>query len=314
MRLTQLEYFAKVAESNSMTQAAKELYISQPALSRAISSLEDELGIRLLKRSNQGIALTGNGQTIYEDIKSILSDISITQNKWRTLTIPKDQLEGNLKIIACPLMCNVLVSNIFDSFYSTYTNLKLSLEEISSHADFPDLLIEKNCNIGLNLYTDSTKDNIFYLAKKYKMQVCPLAEDSLELFINVNNPLAKKDKITIEDLKSIPLVSTYNSYEDFVPLFSSHFSDSYFYQFNNSANCIRIIAHDKAATMYSRANIYYLEKENIISRHIEDIDVTFHYYLIYSEKHLLNVAEQAMINIIQKFFSDNKDPFKPQLN
>ena len=72
MRLNQLEYFIKVVECGSVTKAAQELYLSQPSLTKAISSLEAEYDLKLFDRTAKGLSLTPRGRDFLEYAKSVL--------------------------------------------------------------------------------------------------------------------------------------------------------------------------------------------------------------------------------------------------
>lgn len=72
MELRQLRYFATVARELNFTRAAAKLHVAQPALSRQIKQLEDELGIALLVRDNRKVSLTPRGQTFLAEAESIL--------------------------------------------------------------------------------------------------------------------------------------------------------------------------------------------------------------------------------------------------
>ena len=73
MKLIQLEYFVRIVEEQSFTKAAEKLFISQPALSKTIQSMEKELKVSLFSR-NPGVAtLTEDGNTVYKYAKDILS-------------------------------------------------------------------------------------------------------------------------------------------------------------------------------------------------------------------------------------------------
>lgn len=72
MQLEQLEIFVAVARSGSFTAAAKQLYISHSSTSRAVSALEDELGVRLFYRGNRVNGLTAAGETLLEEAVKLL--------------------------------------------------------------------------------------------------------------------------------------------------------------------------------------------------------------------------------------------------
>lgn len=73
MRLGQLEYFIKVAECGSITKAAKELYISQPSLTKSIANLEAEYDIQLLERVPKGVSLTPEGREFFDYAKDVVN-------------------------------------------------------------------------------------------------------------------------------------------------------------------------------------------------------------------------------------------------
>lgn len=75
MRLEQISYFLSVAEHGNITAAAKSLYISQPALSKQITLLEQEIGVPLLKRQTRGVSLTEAGMQFQKDLKNILREL-----------------------------------------------------------------------------------------------------------------------------------------------------------------------------------------------------------------------------------------------
>ena len=62
MQLQQLEYFVKVAELGSLNKAAEVFYVTQPALSKAIQNLEQEIGAEVLRRTNKGVSMTEDGK------------------------------------------------------------------------------------------------------------------------------------------------------------------------------------------------------------------------------------------------------------
>ena len=88
MTLTQLRYAIMVANSSSMNEAARNLFISQPSLSTAIKELEEEIGVELFRRTNRGISVTSEGEEL-EKLKRKFR---------RTYELCNKRLEDNLRL------------------------------------------------------------------------------------------------------------------------------------------------------------------------------------------------------------------------
>ncbi len=86
MTLNQLIYFKKVATYENYHQAAEELYVSQPSLSRAMASLEEELGITLFKKEGRGVHLTKAGHLFLEHVTKIIEDCDVALDKMQELS------------------------------------------------------------------------------------------------------------------------------------------------------------------------------------------------------------------------------------
>ena len=83
MQLEQLEIFVAVARCGSFTAAAKQLYISHSSTSRAVSALEDELGVRLFRRGNRVNGLTAPGETLLEEAVKLLDAAEAAKKRVR---------------------------------------------------------------------------------------------------------------------------------------------------------------------------------------------------------------------------------------
>src|ERR1700731_3798908 len=72
MELRQLRFFLAVGEASNFTKAAAGLRVAQPALSRQVKDLEDEIGVDLLRRSPGGVTLTAEGELFLEEVRELL--------------------------------------------------------------------------------------------------------------------------------------------------------------------------------------------------------------------------------------------------
>ena len=82
MTLQQLRYVIQAADSRSMNEAAKALYISQPSLSGAIKELEKEIGIELFKRSSHGTVLTPEGEEFLGYARQVTDQYQLLENRY----------------------------------------------------------------------------------------------------------------------------------------------------------------------------------------------------------------------------------------
>lgn len=112
MKLDQLRYFMKVVESHSFNQAAKELYMTQPALTASIHALEEELEVILLYRSRKGAYPTEYGLQVYYDCKTILESLEQKIEIWQSFRKERERISGVVHLAAIPVACNFILEDI----------------------------------------------------------------------------------------------------------------------------------------------------------------------------------------------------------
>lgn len=82
MTLQQLRYAIEIANSGSMNEAAKRLFVSQPSLSNAIKELESELGITIFERNNRGISISAEGMEFLGYARQIIEQTEFMENRY----------------------------------------------------------------------------------------------------------------------------------------------------------------------------------------------------------------------------------------
>src|SRR5437016_75278 len=99
MELRHLRYFVAVAEEENVSRAALKLHVSQPALSRQVRDLEEELGFELLERSAKSVRLTNGGRAFLDEARAVLQRAEAAVKKARAVA---DGEDGELHIGYAP--------------------------------------------------------------------------------------------------------------------------------------------------------------------------------------------------------------------
>jgi LysR family nitrogen assimilation transcriptional regulator len=124
MELRSLAYFVRVAELGSITRAAAHLHLAQPALTRHVQRLEEELGVALFTRANRGVRLTEAGQKLLDGATRILRDVERTGDEIRAQDAHPS---GRIILGMTPTLCPVLVPDLFAAMRAEYPRIELKV-------------------------------------------------------------------------------------------------------------------------------------------------------------------------------------------
>jgi len=190
MEVDQLRYFLRVAERGNFTRAAEELNISQPALSRSIQKLEEELGQPVFERKTRSVALTDAGTLLQSRAQQILALIEDTKAE-----ISDDGRRGQIRIGAIPTIAPFFLPNLLRQFSTEFPAASIIVQE-----DTTDHLL-KRCTQG--------EIDLAILAlpvpAKY-LEVEELFQEELLLVLPPDHPLVNKPQIRLNDIKALPFV------------------------------------------------------------------------------------------------------------
>ncbi|WP_418752343.1 LysR family transcriptional regulator [Frisingicoccus sp.] len=123
MDMRQLMYFVEVAQQQSFTKAAEKLNISQPALSKCIHNLEDELGTSLFVRKAGTITITDTGKIVLEKAKDLIVHFDYVQNTFRLIN---PQNKKNISIGCSPILSSVIDIDKLEAFLSDNNKIYMS--------------------------------------------------------------------------------------------------------------------------------------------------------------------------------------------
>lgn len=186
MELRVLNYFVATAQELNMTRAAQKLLVSQPALSRQIADLEDELGVKLFNRQPRHLTLTPAGQYLYEQAKEILTLASKTKSNLQSSAV----ISGDLTIAASESFAMQRLMNIVSNIIRDYPTVKIHI--LSGDYEFAERRLNTGAVDFAVIIGNLPLDNYASLQLPEK--------DTWGVLMTKDDPLAKKSAITAEDL------------------------------------------------------------------------------------------------------------------
>lgn len=193
MELRVLRYFLTVVREESITRAAEVLHITQPTLSRQLSQMEEEIGVKLFDRGSRKIKLTNEGLLLRRRAEEILQLVDKTEKE---MIEQEEQVEGKITIGCGEIASVELLPDLFASFHQKYP--RVTFDIYTATADTVKEQMDRGLvDVGLLLEpVDMEKYDFIRLNKKEKWVVLMRPDD----------PLAGKEFITAKDLADLPLI------------------------------------------------------------------------------------------------------------
>ena len=185
--------FYTVAKHKNITKAAEELYISQPAVSKAIKNLENNLGGKLFNRTKKGVVLTEEGKEFYNYISTAIEYINNAEHKFNDLM----NLEvGTIRIGASSTITRYFLAPYLDEFHKKYTKIKVEI-----YTDMTFKLFDKLKNglvdlVVLNLPFDSSSN----------IKIIELIEVQDGFYVNDNFKDLINKNISLKELENYPFL------------------------------------------------------------------------------------------------------------
>lgn len=190
MEIDQLRYFLQVAERGNFTRAAEDLRISQPALSRSIQKLEEELGQPVFERKTRSVTLTEAGTLLQARAQQVLTILEDTKAE-----ITDDGRSGRVRVGAIPTIAPFFLPKVLQQFSKEFPKATVIVQEHTTDA------LLKSCTQGeIDLTILALPVSARYL------EIEELFEEELLLVLPPEHPLVEKPKIRLSDVEPYPFV------------------------------------------------------------------------------------------------------------
>lgn len=199
MHLDYIRSFCRVVKVKSITKAAKEMHLSQPALSLQINCLENRFGTRLLERTNRGVKLTASGEILYHHGQRLLKIVDALERDLHDMRHPTGR---SLKISASPYPGTYILPLKMLDFAKDYpeTNFSISVKPMR---EVIENLVDRTTNIGV--ISGPLPPGAASVLEAEKIACTSLGQDSVVAVCNQTSQWAGQE-YSLEQLLSLPLV------------------------------------------------------------------------------------------------------------
>lgn len=191
MNFNSLQYFLEVARTLSFTKASENLFVSQPGISQQIHLLEEQLGVKLLRRTTRKVELTDEGKYLYEKTLPSLREIQNTFTRLENTNIfPK-----LIKIATIPSAASLYLPNLLETLHKHYPEIEFYIKETTT-ANVMEQVRNGAYHFGFIRTTTH-----FQIENEHELSALEYKKTSMKAVISAQHRLADKKKIQLEDLR-----------------------------------------------------------------------------------------------------------------
>ncbi len=201
MTLTQLRYAIAIAEEKSMNKAAKRLFVSQPSLSASIKDLEEQVGVVLFYRSNRGIMVTPQGEEFIGYARQVVEQYQLLEEKYQLSGPAKKKFAVSMQHYSFGVSAFVELVKQFGM-----DEYEFAIRETKTYEVIDDVRYFKS-EIGLLYVNDFNRKVLSKIFHDGGLEFHPLMDCRIYAYMHKSHPLAKKEKVNIEELQDFPCLS-----------------------------------------------------------------------------------------------------------
>lgn len=198
MTLQQLKYVIQIVQCGSITMAAQKLYITQPSLSKAVSELEQEMGITIFYRSNRGVVLSEEGTRFLSYARQVIEQAELLEQTYK-------HSEPVRRIFAVSSQHYAFAVNAFVALVKEYGRDKyeFSLRELRTNDIIEDVYTQRS-ELGILFLSNFNREVIMRILKNKELQFVSQFTAEPHVFVSRANPLAVKKSVRRSDLLAYP--------------------------------------------------------------------------------------------------------------
>lgn len=201
LTLQQLRYAIEIANSGSMNEAAKRLFVSQPSLSNAIKELESELGITIFERNNRGISISAEGIEFLGYARQIIEQTEFMENRYTGKK--RSPVYFSVSTQHYAFVVDAFVRLMKERNVSEYN---FSLRETQTYEIIEDVRTLRS-DLGILYINESNYKVMNKLFSDGNLKFTPLFNTNPHVYVRAGHPLAAKESIILDDILPFPYIT-----------------------------------------------------------------------------------------------------------
>ena len=201
MTLQQLRYVTTVAETGTISGAAKALFISQPSLTAAIQELEKEMGITIFLRTNRGVVLSREGDEFLGYARQVLMQAELLEERYGAQSQHKQQFSVSAQHYN--FAARVFARVVRDMGGERYS---MTFRETTTYEVIEDVSRMRS-EVGVLVMTEQNAPVLRRLLRENELTYTELVQKDATVYVDKNHPLAGRKEVTEEELAPYPCVS-----------------------------------------------------------------------------------------------------------
>ena len=184
--------FLKIAETRNFTRAAKDLHVSQSALTVQIQHLEESLGVQLFDRNKRGVTLTAAGRDVLPPLQRLFNDAQAIVEHARELSSAST---GFVNLAVLPTVCAGVLPQLVRSFTASYPGIRIQIVDVVAER-VRESVLKRQVDLGIGTRHGRDSD----------LRATPLFQDRLAVFAPAGHPLASESAISLREASAFDLI------------------------------------------------------------------------------------------------------------
>ena len=290
MNIKHIQYLVEIERVRSISQAAENLYIGQPNLSRILKEIEADVGFPIFLRTTNGVRPTERGATFLQHAHNILREMESIQ-----MMSPHQKVEDRLRI--CIPRSSVSFKMVADCLRTQGENRNLNVVIRECHAKKAlELLSGGHAEIGIIRFREGYEEYFQEVAASAKLTFKFLSTYEDVIVMHENHPLASSEKIKVDDLKQWVEIVHGDHY--IMPQTSDDKGRSQVYTVDRQAQ-LTLLTTMPGSFMWSvPQDAQQLRQYGLVQKSCNGYTKCYREALIYNHQHAMNALESTLLDTI----------------